>query len=312
MNPTEKESILTLALMAGFADGVKNDAERAELKRIAQSLPQDVVQPAALYQRVLLKQVTLTQAAASLHTPELRQLAYEMAVCVCDADGAQTDAEKAFLANLHRELQLDPAATAPFERSADALAAEPLAAGAVVAASAPRPAADAELDRMILNYAILNGALELMPESLATMAIIPMQMKMVYRIGKHHGHELDRGHIKELAATAGLGLTSQVVEGYARKLLGGLLGKVGGGMGKSVGKQVASSAMSFASTWALGKMAGQYYSGGRKLSAIEMRQLFTSLTGQARDLHANYASAIRDKAGSLNLTQLLPIIRGQP
>ena len=136
-------------------------------------------------------------------------------------------------------------------------------------------------------------------------------MKMVYRIGKHHGHELDRGHIKELAATAGLGLTSQVVEGYARKLLGGLLGKVGGGMIQSVGKQVASSALSFASTWALGKMAGQYYSGGRKLSAIEMRQLFTSLTGQARDLHANYASAIRDKAGSLNLTELLPIIRGQ-
>lgn len=312
MNPTEKESILTVALMAGFADGVKNDAERAELKRIAQSLPQDGVQPAALYQRVLLKQVSLKQAVAPLHAPELRQLAYEMAVCVCDADGAQTDTEKSFLANLHGELQLDPAATAPFERSADALAAEPLAAGAVLAASAPRPAADAEVDRMILNYAILNGALELMPEALATMAIIPLQMKMVYRIGKHHGHELDRGHIKELAATAGLGLTSQVVEGYARKLLGGLLGKIGGGMGKSVGKQVAGSALSFASTWALGKMAGQYYSGGRKLSAVEMRQLFTSLTGQARDLHANYASAIRDKAGSLNLTQLLPIIRGQP
>ena len=311
MNPTEKESILTVALMAGFADGLKNDAERAELKRIAQSLPQDGVQPAALYQRVLLKQVTLTQAAAALHAPELRQLAYEMAVCVCDADGAQTDAEKSFLADLLRALQLDPAATAPFERCADALAAEPLAAGTVLASSTARPTADDEVDRMILNYAILNGALELMPESLATMAIIPLQMKMVYRIGKRHGHELDRGHIKELAATAGLGLTSQVVEGYARKLLGGLLGKVGGGMGKSVGKQVASSAMAFASTWSLGKMAGQYYSGGRKLSAIEMRQLFTSLTDQARDLHANYASAIRDKAGSLNLTQLLPIIRGQ-
>ncbi|MCU0785590.1 MAG: DUF533 domain-containing protein [Verrucomicrobia bacterium] len=311
MNPTEKESILTLALMAGFADGVKNDAERAELKRIAQSLPQEGVHPAALYQRVLLKQVTLTQAAASLHTPELRQLAYEMAVCVCDADGAQTDAEKAFLANLHRELQLDPAATAPFERSADALAVEPLAAGAVVAASAPRPAADAELDRMILNYAILNGALELMPESLATMAIIPLQMKMVYRIGKHHGHDLDRGHIKELAATAGLGLTSQVVEGYARKLLGGLLGKMGGGLMRGVGRQVASSAMSFASTWALGRLAQQYYAGGRKLSAIELRQLFGSLTEQARGLHGSYASAIRDKAGSLNLSQLLPMIRGQ-
>ena len=151
MNTAEKESILTLALMAGFADGVKNDAERAELKRIAQSLPQDGVQPAALYQRVLLKQVTLTQAAASLHAPELRQLAYEMAVCVCDADGAQKDAEKSFLADLRRALQLDPAATAPFERSADALAVEPLASGVVLPSNAPPPAADAEVDRMILN-----------------------------------------------------------------------------------------------------------------------------------------------------------------
>ena len=112
------------------------------------------------------------------------------------------------------------------------------------------------------------------------MAIIPLQMKMVYRLGKAHGYELDRGHLKELLGVAGVGLTSQVVEGYARKLLGGLLGKVGGGMVKSVGKQVASSAMSFATTWALGKMAQQYYAGGRKLSAIELRQLFGSLTNR--------------------------------
>jgi hypothetical protein len=82
-------------------------------------------------------------------------------------------------------------------------------------------------------------------------------------------------------------------------------------MVKSVGKQVASSAMSFATTWALGKMAVQYYAGGRKLSAIEMRQLFSSLTEQARGLHGSYAGAVRDKASSLNLTQLLPLIRGQ-
>jgi uncharacterized protein (DUF697 family) len=164
---------------------------------------------------------------------------------------------------------------------------------------------------MILNYAILNGALELLPDSLATMAIIPLQMKMVYRLGKAHGYELDRGHLKELLGVAGVGLTSQVVEGYARKLLGGLLGKAGGGMVKSVGKQVTSSAMSFATTWALGKMAVQYYAGGRKLSAIELRQLFGSLTEQARGLHGDYANAIREKAGSLNLSQLLPLIRGQ-
>ncbi|MCK7498350.1 MAG: hypothetical protein MZW92_52755 [Comamonadaceae bacterium] len=55
---------------------------------------------------------------------------------------------------------------------------------------------------MILNYAILNGALELLPDSLASMAIIPLQMKMVYRIGKSYGYELDRGHVKDFLATA--------------------------------------------------------------------------------------------------------------
>ncbi len=311
MTPAEQESIFTLALMAAFADGAKQETERAELKRIAESLPQANVQPAALYQRVLLKQVSTAQASASLVSPELRQLAYEMAVCVCDADGAQSDAEKAFLAGLRRELKLEEKAAAAVNSAAEALAVEPLADTAPPPVLNQPSAVDVQVDKMVLNYAILNGALELLPESLATMAIVPLQMKMVYRVGKSHGHELGRGHIKELLAAAGVGLTSQVLEGYARKLLGGLLGKAGGGMLKSVGKQAASSAMSFATTWALGKLAQQYYSGGRKLSAVELRSLFGSLTDQARSLHSRYAGDIQQKAGSVNVSQLLPLIRGQ-
>jgi uncharacterized protein (DUF697 family)/tellurite resistance protein len=311
MTTIEQESILTLALMAAFADGAKHDAERAELKRIAERLPHADVQPAALYQRVLLKQVTPAEAAALLQPPELRQLAYEMAVCVCDADGAQTDAEKAFLTGLRRELKLEEKSAEAVDRAAEALAVEPLADTALPPALTQPSAVDALVDKMVLNYAILNGALELLPESLATMAIVPLQMKMVYRVGKSYGHELGRGHIKELLAAAGVGLTSQVLEGYARKLLGGLLGKVGGGLARGAGKQVASSAMSFATTWALGKLAKQYYAGGRKLSAIELRQLFGSLTEQARSLHSRYAGDIQQKAGSVNMSQLLPLIRGQ-
>lgn len=311
MTTTEQESILTLALMAAFADGAKHDAERAELKRIAERLPHADVQPAALYQRVLLKQVTPAQAAAQLQPPELRQLAYEIAVCVCDADGAQSDAEKAFLAGLRRELKLEEKATAAVDSAAAALAVEPLADTAMPPMLVQPSAVEAQVDKMVLNYAILNGALELLPESLATMAIVPLQMKMVYRVGKSYGHELGRGHIKELLAAAGVGLTSQVLEGYARKLLGGLLGKVGGGMLKTVGKQATSSVMSFATTWALGKLAQQYYAGGRKLSAIELCSTFGSLTEQARSLHSRYAGDIQQKAGSVNVSQLLPLIRGQ-
>ena len=319
LSQTEKESILTLCLMAAFADGGKSEVERAELKRIAENFPESDINLAALYHRVLLRQVSTAQTAQALTNAEARQLAYEMAVCVCEADDVLNEPEKQFVAELRRELRLDTAETTRIEQQANTLAVEPLAEPAStmppVIAAAPAAAnaavASPEVDKMILNYAVLNGALELLPDSLATMAIIPLQMKMVYRVGKHYGYELDRGHIKELLGVVGVGLTSQVVEGYARKLLGGLLGKVGGGLMRGVGRQVASSAMSFASTWALGRLAQQYYAGGRKLSAIELRQLFGLLTEQARGLHGNYASAIREKAGSLNLSQLLPIIRGQ-
>ena len=38
MNEQEQQAILTLCLMAAFADGHKNESERAELKRIADAL----------------------------------------------------------------------------------------------------------------------------------------------------------------------------------------------------------------------------------------------------------------------------------
>lgn len=310
MTTVEQESILTLALMAAFADGAKQDSERAEIKRITESFPHSEVNPAALYQRVLLKQVTPTQAAAGLPSPELRQLAYEMAVCVCDADGAQTEAEKSFLAGLRHELKLDESATGPVTRTAEALAVEPLT-HTTMPPQLPAALQEAAVEKMVMNYSILNGALELLPESLATMAIVPLQMKMVYQIGKSYGHELDRGHVKELIAAAGVGLTSQVLEGYARKLLGGLLGRVGGGIAGTVGRQATSSAMSFATTWALGKLSQQYYSGGRKLSAIELRSTFNSFSEQAQSLYSRYSGDIQQKARSVNISQLLPLIRGQ-
>lgn len=65
---------------------------------------------------------------------------------------------------------------------------------------------------------------------MATLAIIPMQMKMVYRIGKSHGAELDRCSIVAFLATAGVGMGSQIVEGFARKIMKGFGKKMMGGL----------------------------------------------------------------------------------
>lgn len=306
MTATETQAILTVSLLAAFVDGEKHDRERAEIKRIAEGLSQaDGVHLPTLYQDVLMKRATLATALPGLVSPDARHLAYEMAVCVCDADGLQSPAERAFLAELSGALRLDAASASGFTEQAEALAAVPLAP------ATPGPTVDtAALDQTILNAAIVNGALELLPETLSTMAIIPLQMKLVYRIGQAHGYELDRGHIKDFLATAGVGLTSQYLEQAGRKLLGGLLGKLGGGLLRGVGNQAVSSGMSFASTYALGHVAKRYYAGGRTLSTQMLKDAYAGTLQEAKGLQTRYLPAIQDKARTLDAGKVLAMVRG--
>ena len=322
MNPNETAAIVKLSLLAAFVDGEKHERERSGIKRIAENLSQaDGIHLPTLYQDVLMKRVSLADVASALTTDDARQLAYEMAVCVCDADGAQSKAEQEFLREVRTSLGLDARTAAAFTQDAEALAAVPLATGTALAAASAAttdasPVAatatvdDAELDKAILNAAILNGALELLPETLSTMAIIPLQMKLVYRIGKAHGYTLDSGHVKDFLATVGVGLTSQYLEQAGRKLLGGLLGKVGGGLLRGLGNQAVSSGMSFASTYALGHVAKRYYGGGRTLSTQMLKDTYASVTQEGKSLQTKYLPAIQEKARTLNPSQVLAMVRG--
>lgn len=314
MSEQENRSILTISLMASFADGAKDERERDEIRRIAEGLGNAGVDVARLYQDVLLQRASLDDAVAALTTPQTRQLAYEMAVCVCDADGVQSEAERSFLADLARRLELDPASSRDYSERAEAIASAPLGAAAAPAQDAaperPSSMSAAEMDKAILNASILNGALELLPESLATMAIIPLQMKLVYRIGQSYGYDLDRGHVKDFLATAGVGLTSQYIEQAGRKLLGGLLGVIGGGLFGGLGRQAVSSGMSFASTYALGHVAQRYYAGGRVLSTQMLREAFEQMLGEAKGLQTNYLPQMQEQARSLNPAKIVQMVRG--
>ncbi|GER14004.1 YcjF family protein [Variovorax boronicumulans] len=317
MTPSETKAIVTLSLLAAFVDGEKHERERAEIKRIAEGLSQaDGVNLPTIYQDVLMKRVSLASVAGELKSAESRQLAYEMAVCMCDADGVQSEPERLFLMDVRSSLGLDASAAQFSQRAEDIAAAVPAAvavtAGAAATAAAPAaPQApdSTELDRAILNAAILNGALELLPETLSTMAIIPLQMKLVYRIGQAHGYQLDTGHIKDFLATVGVGLTSQYLEQAGRKLLGGLLGKVGGGLLGGLGKQAVSSGMSFASTYALGHVAKRYYAGGRTLSTQMLKDAFSSVVKEGQGLQTQYLPAIKERARTLDTSQVLSLVK---
>jgi uncharacterized protein (DUF697 family)/tellurite resistance protein len=305
----EQRSIMTICLLAAFADGAKADAEREQIRKVADSLsPSTPLDLPALYQDALLRRVTAESLANSIPTSQLRQLAYEMAVCVCDADGARNPQETAFLEQLRIALGIPSGPANDFARQADQ-----------VAATAPAPTAVSreEIDKMVLNYSILNGALELLPQSLASMAILPLQTKMVYRIGKAHGFELDSGHIKDFAATLGIGFTGQYVEQFGRKLVGGLLGRLASGLGgKSVGGLLSGAgsaatgiAFSFATTYALGMVAAEYYASGRSMSMDVLQRAFQSMFARGQALQPQFSGSILERARSLNPAEILRVVQ---
>jgi uncharacterized protein (DUF697 family) len=337
INAPTQQALLAIMVHAAMADGDKSQAERDFVRDLSLQLDEQggAKQLAQAVQAALLGRLSAQQAAAQLQDPMHRQLAYEWATAVCHADGLCSPAEAAFLQRLKTDLQMSKAeaepeatthtqalaraayaeeAAAPLHApaAATALPNTPAATAATTAPATPAvPAVDnAAIDRSVLNYAILNGALELLPQSWASMAIIPLQIKMVYRVGQAHGVSLDQGHIKEFIAAAGVGLTSQYIEEFGRKLLGGLLGKAGGKLIGGLGSQATGMAFSFASTYALGHLAKRYYAGGRVMSTDLLRQTYQGLLGSGKTLQQQHLGDIQARASTLDAGEVMRMVRG--
>lgn len=318
MQSEHVRSILTVALMAAFADGLKDEREREAIRRLAEALgAESQVDLPAWYRDVLLSQPDLTDVVKPLDSPQLRQYAYEMAVGVVNADGSRNPAESAFLARLAAALGLPAAATETVTQQADAMASAAIDVPESTSTTTPvtgtvlgqANVSAAELDKTILTASITNAALELLPESIASMAIIPLQLRLVYRIGRAHGYEMDRSHARDFVATLGVGLTSQYVEQFGRKLLGGLLGGLAGGLGRTVGRQAASSGLTFATTYAIGRVAQRYYAGGRTLDAAALKETFNALLAEARGLAPKYQAQIEQTAQTIDTRNLVSLVR---
>ncbi len=303
MDPiTNHDSLLAICLFAAYSNGEQSEAERNEIARYADEMDADNL--AAISRRILMGKLSLVEACESLGTQQDRLLAYEMARAICDASGSISEEEAAFLIDLRSRLGPSESESSVVDKEVDSTALAPLEL-------AHSETAAIDSGSMILKYSILIGALEMLPETLATAVIIPLQMKMVYRIGKAQGVELDRSNIKDFLATAGIGIGSQMVEGFARKLVGKFGRKLGG---KTIGKvadQVTGSAVSFTSTYAIGHLAQNYYAGGRKLAAPDLKKMLGPLQNHARELHTKYLPEIQERAKTLDPATILSLVGGR-
>jgi len=293
---TRDETLLRVGIAAALADGSCDERERQHLDELARAA--GVSTSAALAQRAELP----ADLPARLGTPDARRAAYDLAVAVCHADGAANDAELRFLAGLRSSLGIDESQASDATKAAGALAGAPVE-GAPVAGAAT------SLDDLIQQHAVLAGALELLPQSLATMAVIPVQLRLVYLIGQRHGQQLDTAQAKDLLATVGIGAATQVLDGVARRVLSGVaqgvLGRLLGGLAGGVAGAAAGAGTVFAATYALGHVAEQYYAQGRSLSQADLQALFVKLRDQALALYPKVQEQIQERARTLDLQQVV-------
>ncbi len=299
MTHQDAEAIVSIAALAALADGQQDEHELAQLVDAAKRF--GLLDADAAIEAAVGGQLSLVQLAEGLSSAEAKHAAYDVAAAVCNASGPANPQEDTFLLALASALNIDAtsanaAVTAVLDTAPPVILATPLTSGT--------PVGDT-LDAYILDQAMLTAALELLPDRLANIAILPLQLRMVHHIGQQYGQQTDVNQIKDLAATFGLGAAAQIMESVVRKAFGGIASGLLGGLFGGAAGLAAGGAVTFAATYALGRASQQYYAQNRSLSTADMKALFARFQGEATTIYPKVQGRIATLAQGTSLASIL-------
>ncbi len=310
MTPQDAETIVAIAALAAQADGTQDDVERTRISEMAAGLglPDAATTLAETMAAQVGDHAPLARLTERLTTDEARKAAYDTAVSVCYADGWVNPSEAAFLRSLANALGID--ATPTDQAAAGIHTQANTAAGPAPSASTSAPST--AIETYILDQAMLSAALELLPDGLANLGILPLQLRLVQQIGERHGQTMNASQIKDLVAVFGIGAAAQIMEKVVRNTLGGFAGLLGGVLGGLVGGLAGNAAgfaagasVTFATTYALGHASEQYYAQNRSLSTADMKALFERFKGEAATMFPRVEARVRELASSGNVGSVL-------
>jgi len=319
MNEEAAQALVTIAAITAMADGSTDAQERGEIERVAERLGVSLADVHVTDD--VSAAMEATRVARRFTTDDEREAAYRVALAVAHADGYVNTRETVFLRTLAQALgvdarALDAEAGAVSRGMADAPVdgafATAAAASAGGAAGASASAPTGSLDEFILDQAMLTAALELLPDKLANLGIIPLQLRLVHTIGQRSGGSNESLHVKELMATLGLSVVGQALETAVRKTFGGLAGGLLGRMLGGAGGVAAGAAVTFASTYALGHVAQQYYAQGRTMSATDLKALFGRLKDDGGTMYPRVQQRIAELARGNSLSSIMQSFRTTP
>lgn len=154
--------------------------------------------------------------------------------------------------------------------------------------SSIRPVADpaqrqSEIDQDTIKYAIISAIIGATPVPglavIADAAVVAIQIKLVRDIGQYWGHTIDAKAARSLLAAAA-GSTGMRIAVFN-------LARMVPGWGSAF-----AAAGSFASTYAMARVANAYFGAGKSLSENAMRDLFKSARTEGESAYTERKDAI--------------------
>jgi uncharacterized protein (DUF697 family) len=280
MNETETLASLKVLVCMAKADGTLAPEERAVLEDAIQAAP-----PAGVTVDALLNGAYDVDAElARITSQEGRDATFSSAFAMAYADRHVDPAEQALLDKIEKAFVVPKETKGLFGRLfAEAKDTVSLTSIAPIADPARRKK---EIDEDVLKYSILSAVLGAFPipiVSIATdLAVVGLQAKMFRDIGQYWGRESTKDTAKQIMGGLGVGTGARIAVNNLAKFIPG------------VGSVVAAST-NFASTWALGKVANQYWESGGKADMKMMKELFQRSKQEGKKEYEANKAAIEAK-----------------
>lgn len=281
---TEHETLASLRVLVCVAktDGELAPKERQSIENAFSGLPM----PAGVTLKGLFdEKIDLDAQLRLLTSPESREAVYHSAVGLVQVDGACTPEEQKRLDHIRTTLQISDEKQSLTRRILDEAKQTVLLSNIQPFNDSARRATEVKSE--ILKYSVISSALGAFPIpglAIATdLAVVAVQVKMVRDIGQMWGHKVDKQAAVALLGGLGLGTGARIAVSNLAKLV-------------PVWGSLVGASASFASTWALGKIADKYFESGMKADVASLRSDFKAAQAEGRQAYDSHKGLVESKS----------------
>ncbi|MEN9216982.1 MAG: SHOCT domain-containing protein [Gloeomargarita sp. HHBFW_bins_162] len=295
LTPQEALASIKVLIFMARADGIFRAEEEQILLETCETLE---LPPEVSLLDLVRQDIDLEAELAQITTPSAREQVYAAALALACADRNRSVEEREVLARIKKAFAVPNEKTDLMQRFMEDTRSTLLPANiAPIADPAER---EKKIEQVIQNYAIFTAVLGAFPipgvALIVDIAVLTFQLKMIEEIGRYWGYTTNRRDAELLrdGMVGGMGVSLfRIAVSNAVKLIPG--------WGSVVG-----ASLSYASTWAFGKVANQYYASGGKLDAQALQAAFKQARKEGEQKYKENQPLIeeRQKAHAAQITEL--------